>query len=153
MGEFPALFRNSPILLGLNDQDAHSRFRSRDILIKTGALISFFIQSDAEKFQSEASRGPDLSGVLAHSGCKHQCIHSAQNRGHPTNRHSETMHIDIECQLRSLVTLVDGREDLAHIARETGDTEQPRLLIQDVVDSLSVQMTLAHKVSQNSWIH
>src|SRR5215472_14524377 len=63
--ELPALFGDRPILLGPNHQDAHSRYRSRDILIKTGARIGLFIQSTTEKFQSEASRGPDLGGVLA----------------------------------------------------------------------------------------
>src|SRR5271165_4582047 len=116
LGQLPTFFGDGPVFLSPNHQDAHTGICRRDIPIEKRSCIRFTIEPEAEKLQSVASRGSHIGGVLAHPGGKHQNVHSAQNSGHATDRCSQTVDINVECQLRSLVTLSDAGKDVAHVA-------------------------------------
>src|SRR5438132_14346597 len=63
------------------------------------------------------------------------------------------MHIDIEGQPGSGVTFIYSILNFAHIARHARNSKQSRLPIQHFIDFLTLKLTLAHQVSQDSGIH
>jgi hypothetical protein len=52
-------------------------------------------------------------GVLTDCSSEHQDIHPAENGDHGTGRRSQTMLIDVECQLRSLAAPLYASEDVS----------------------------------------
>src|SRR5262245_33986076 len=63
------------------------------------------------------------------------------------------MYVNIECELCSRLTLLHRGKNLAHVAGQARNTEQPRLLIQHGIKFSSPYRTLTHEVSQNSGIY
>ena len=62
------------------------------------------------------------------------------------------MNEDIESKLRAGISFCCGSEHLAHVAGHTGDAEQARLVIEDIVEIFRFNVASADQVRQNARI-
>src|SRR5208282_98228 len=118
MRELPAFRRNGPVFFGPNHEHTNSRICGRNVAIESGAGIQFGIKFQTEKFQCAARCRSHIGGILANPSSEDQRLHSSQHGRHAANRGPKTVDVDVECQLRSLVTLLNTSQDVSHVARE-----------------------------------
>src|SRR5215813_13175138 len=152
-GELPAFRSYSPVFLSANHQDADTAGVDSRVRVQRRPAVQFCAEPDPKKSQSGTRGSAYVGRVLAQPGGKHQRIYSAQYRNHPANGYLQAMHKDVKCQFRSLVTSLNRRQDFAHVAGKPGDSQQTRLVVQHLVDLLTVKPALAHEEDQNSGIH
>src|SRR5689334_18719608 len=62
------------------------------------------------------------------------------------------MHEHFESQFGSRVSGLHGGDDLAHVAGDSGNSEQARFRVQQIVELLSGGFSLAHQVGEDSGV-
>src|SRR5207237_4210301 len=110
------------------------------------------IELQAETSKLGASRLAYLRRILSNSGSEDERINASQHRDHCSDSSLQTVHIHVECQFGSRMTLFHGCQDLAHVSGKTGDAKQPRPLIEHIINLVWLQLTLTQQVSKNSGI-
>ena len=89
--------------------------------------------------------------MLAYAGSEYQTIHAAERRRHCANCLFDAMDVHVDCEVRVRAGPSRG-EKFAHIRRDSGDSEQPRLVVEAAIEIVDVQ-SISQKINQHSGVH
>src|SRR5580692_4248948 len=90
--------------------------------------------------------------MFAHAGGEYESVYSAESCNHRADTGSQAMNVNIKRELGPFVAFFNRSKNLPHVARESGNSEQPRLLIQDLIKPLCRNSPLPHEICENAGI-
>ena len=80
--------------------------------------------------ETDADSSPHLGGVLADAAGEHECVYSTESRSERPDRLPRLVAEDLNGQGGALVAALE-REQLLHVARDAGESEQACLVIHE----------------------
>src|SRR4029450_2344536 len=90
--------------------------------------------------------------MLAYTRSEYQSIDAAERRRHCADSlpNSMDVHFNGESSVRIPRKL---RQNLAHIGRDAGDTEQTGFIIQSVIERVGVQPLVPQQINKHAWVN
>ncbi len=142
MFQLPAIASNFPIFAGANQQDADRGSWIRDVLVRGRFRILLRIKFDAGVLKVLASCCSHFGRILSHPSRKDQRVDTAQHRDHGADSGDQAVNIDFESQSGPLVSNFHGGEDFAHVAGNSRDSQQARVLIEKVIELIPGELAI-----------
>ena len=116
------------------------------------AIVDFSVELDTHVFHIGTNVVTSNSLVFTNTTGKYQYIHATHGSCVSTNIFLDTVVIHIHCHLGSFVTFIGSLGKFAHIGRNTRQTHDTTLLVQDIAGILSAPAFFFHQESNSTGI-
>ena len=105
-------------------------------------FVAFFVNLVAENFQVVHGHLADELAVLADTTGEHQCVDARECHGDAADFAGEPVGEGFEGDLCTHVAFACGLRQSAHVVRKSGEAEQARFLVHELVEAVDVVTVL-----------